>query len=231
MHVIGIVGRVYFNKDDQEIIQTHDAVRRYVDSKNDMVAITILPTEDLHYHEIQDGSDEINYDKINHVLEMCDAYIVPGGTYAYNLDQYVIKYAIEHDKPLLAICLGFQMMCSLFAKNRDRFDMTVHSSTDRHHGKPNEYAHSVVINKGTLLSEIMGEENIDVNSVHNDIVDFEMNDLVINAISDDGVIEGVEYPNKKFILGLQWHPEYLRDENSEKVLSRFVEEIRNGKEG
>ena len=77
----------------------------------------------------------------------------------------------------------------------------------------------------------MGEENIDVNSVHNDIVDFEMNDLVINAISDDGVIEGVEYPNKKFILGLQWHPEYLRDENSEKVLSRFVEEIRNGKEG
>lgn len=231
MHVVGIVGRVYYNKDNQEIIQTHDAIRRYIDSKNDIVAITILPTEDFHYHEIQDGSDELNYEKINYILDKCDAFIVPGGTYAYNLDQYVIEYAIKNDKPLLAICLGFQMMCSLFAKTRTRFDMTVHNSTDRHHEKSDKYAHSVVIKEDTLLSEIIGKDEIEVNSVHNDIVDFEMNELIINAISDDGIIEGVEYPNKKFILGLQWHPEYLRDDNSEKILTRFVEEIRNRKEG
>jgi len=52
-----------------------------------------------------------------------------------------------------------------------------------------------------------------VNSIHHDIVDFEMNTLVINAVSEDGVIEGVEYPQKRFILGVQWHPECLNDEN------------------
>ena len=54
-----------------------------------------------------------------------------------------------------------------------------------------------------------------------------MNDLVINAISEDGIIEGVEYPNKKFIIGLQWHPEYLIDENSKKIREAFIKSISN----
>ena len=224
MHVVGIVGRVYYNKDNQEIVQTHDAVRRYLDSREDIVAITILPTEDIHYHEIEDGSDELNYEKINYILDKCDAFVVPGGTYAYNLDQYVIKYAIEHDKPLLAICLGFQIMCCLFAKNRTRFDMTTRVG-GIHHDKPEVYAHKVEIFKDTLLYNIIHEDKIDINSIHNDIVDFEMNDLVINAKAEDGIVEGVEYPNKRFILGLQWHPEYILDENSYKILNSFVEII------
>ena len=55
-----------------------------------------------------------------------------------------------------------------------------------------------------------------------------MNDLIVNAISvSDGIIEGVEYPGKKFILGLQWHPEYLMDDNSYLILDSFVDAIRN----
>ena len=226
MYIVGIVGRVYYNKDNQEIVQTHDAVRRYIDSREDMVAITILPTED-YYHDIADGSDKLNYEKVNYVLDKCDAFIVPGGTYAYNLDQYVIEYAIKNDKPLLAICLGFQVMCSMFAKNRTKFDMTERRG-GIHHGKGDVYAHSIDIKEGTLLSDIIGKDKIDVNSVHNDVVNFEMNDLVINAKADD-IIEGVEYPNKRFILGVQWHPEYLVDENSKKILLRLEKEIKNTK--
>lgn len=222
MHVVGIVGRVYYNKDEQEIIQTHDAVRRYIDSKDDMVAITILPTED-YYHDITDGTDKLNYEKINYVLDKCDAFIVPGGTYAYNLDQYVIEYAIKNDKPLLAICLGFQVMCSMFAKKRTKFDMTERIG-GIHHGKADEYAHSIEIEKDTLLYSIIGKKRIEVNSVHNDVVKFEMNNLVINARADD-IIEGVEYPNKSFILGVQWHPEYINDNNSKLILDKFVNVI------
>ncbi len=225
MYIVGIVGRVYYNKDNQKIVQTHEAVRRYIDSNNGLVAITILPTED-YYHGMTDGSDELNFKKINYVLDKCDAFIVPGGTYAYNLDQYVIKYAIKKDKPLLAICLGFQVMCSMFAKDRTKFDMTERVG-GIHYGNGDEYAHNVEIEEGTLLSDIIGKNRIAVNSVHNDVVNFEINDLVINAKAEDGFIEGVEYPNKRFILGVQWHPEYLIDDNSKKILSQFIKKIKH----
>lgn len=62
-----------------------------------------------------------------------------------------------------------------------------------------------------------------VNSVHHDIVDFELNDMVkINAISDDDIVEGVEVKDKKFIMGLQWHPEYIMDDNSCKIFNYFI---------
>ena len=49
--------------------------------------------------------------------------------------------------------------------------------------------------------------------------------LKIVALSDDGIIEGFEFPNKKFILGIQWHPEisYNIDESSKKIIDYFVE--------
>ena len=49
MHIIGIVGRAYKNKDNQDIIQTHDAVRRMLNMYDDVVCITLLPTEDINY--------------------------------------------------------------------------------------------------------------------------------------------------------------------------------------
>ena len=220
MHIIGIVGRAYKNKDNQDIIQTHDAVRRMLNMYDDVVCITLLPTEDINYLDNIDGVDKVN-NKIDYVLDKCDGFIVPGGTYAYNFDEYVINYAIEHDKPLLAICLGFQVLCSMFAKSRTKFDMTTHSTDDRHYGKGEEYKHNVLINDNTLLKDVLGESEIKVNSVHHDLVDFEMNELVINAKSNE-IIEGVEYPNKKFIVGVQWHPEYLNDENTKKLMNKFL---------
>ena len=60
MHIIGIVGRVYKNKDNQDIIQTHDAVRRMINANDDLVCITILPTEDINYFDYTDGKDIVN---------------------------------------------------------------------------------------------------------------------------------------------------------------------------
>ena len=44
----------------------------------------------------------------------------------------------------------------------------------------------------------------------------------INAISDDAIVEGVEVKDKKFIMGLQWHPEYIMDDNSCKIFNYFI---------
>ena len=221
MYLVGIVGRSYYNKDEQDIVQTHDAIRRYLNLRDDILCITLLSPEKECLTKLGEGKDRVDK-KIDYILDMCDAFIVPGGTYAYNFDEYVINYAIKHDKPLLAICLGFQVLCNMFSLNRTQFDMTERTNSPRHTGKGEEYSHDVLIKNNTLLKDIIKKNRIPVNSVHHDIVNFEFNTLVVNAISDDGVIEGVEYPNKKFILGLQWHPEYLIDENSLNILDNFI---------
>ena len=224
MHIVGIVGRSYYNKDNQEIVQTHDTVRRFLNNRDDVICITLLSPEKNCLTKLEPGEDEVN-NKIDYILDKCDAFVVPGGTYAYNFDEYVINYAIEHDKPLLAICLGFQVLCNMFCKDRTKFDMTERKNIPRHTGKVEEYSHDVLIKDNTILKEIIKEDKIPVNSVHHDIVNFEFDTLIVNAISDDGIIEGVEYPNKKFIIGLQWHPEYLYDENSKKILDCFINSI------
>lgn len=224
MKLIGIVGRAYLNVDNSKIIQTYEQVRKVFMNYENVVCITILPTENKEYVDIIPGNDKVDK-KIDYVLDKCDAFIIPGGTNYYNFDEYVINYAIKNDKPLLAICLGFQLLCSVHAKNRNKFQMNITANLQNHIGKPNEYKHEVYIQNNTLLKQIINKKVIKVNSIHHDIVNFEMNDLVINAISDDGIIEGVEYPNKKFIMGFQWHPEYLLDDNSNKILNNFINSI------
>ena len=173
------------------------------------------------------GEDIVTKEKIDYVLNKCDAFIVPGGTYYYHFDEYIINYAILHDKPLLAICLGFQILCSMFAKERIKFNMMKRVDSAYHIGNPKEYQHDVIINKNTKLYNIIGMDRIKVNSVHHDIIDFDLNVLIINARSDDGIIEGVEYPYKKYIMGLQWHPEYIKDINSSKIIDEFIKKIDN----
>ena len=226
MYIVGIVGRAYQNKDGQNIMQIHEATRRFLLDRDDVICIGILPTDDKDYLDIEMGKDDVISSKLDYVLDKCDAFIVPGGTYGYSFDEYVIRYAISHDKPLLAICLGFQIMCSMFAKERIKFDMTKRVNIDRHYGKASLYQHNVCIQEGTLLKDLLNSNEIRVNSVHHDVVDFEMNDLVVNAISDDGIIEGVEYPNKKFIMGVQWHPEYLKDDYSNKIACALIDFIK-----
>ena len=227
MFIVGIVGRAYQNKDGQNIIQTHESIRKFLMSKDNVVCITLLPTDDVDYYQIESGDDKVNSIKLDYILSRCDAFVVPGGTYGYSFDEYVIRYAIDHNKPLLAICLGFQILCSMFAKDRTKFDMTRSLGNDSHYGDSTQYIHKVKVMNDTLLDNILKQEMVDVNSVHHDVVDFEMEDLLVSAISEDGIIEGVEYPNKRFILGLQWHPEYLLDDNSYLILEHFVEAIRH----
>ncbi len=225
MKIIGIVGRVYYNIDNQKIIQSNEYIRKALVKYNNIVPILLLPTDNKIYIDINMGDDKINKQKLNYILEKCDAFVLPGGITFYNFDEYIIKHAIKYNKPLLGLCAGFQSICSLFAKKRTKFDMTEKIKTKKHIGDPSKYIHNIKIKKGTKLYNILKQENISVNSAHNNKVNFEMNKLQKTSYSDDGIIESVEYPNKKFIIGLQWHPEYLMDKNSTKIFDAFIQSI------
>ena len=226
VHIIGIIGRSYFNKDNQEIFQIHESIRRVLTKYDDVIPICLLPPEDYDFHNSKIGKDTVNKDKLILILDKCDGFIVPGGTYFHNFDEYIINYAIKKDKPLLAICLGYQLMCSMFAKNRNKFDMTLRLKGNSHYGNSKKYLHKVNIIENTRLSKIVNKSCIPVNSVHKDAVMFDMYKLVINAVSDDGVIEGVEYPNKKFIMGIEWHPECLFDDYSKLIFNSFIKSLK-----
>src|SRR5262249_4803518 len=70
-----------------------------------------------------------------------------------------------------------------------------------------ETAHEVEILPGTRLREILRAERVAVNSFHHQSVRDLGRDLVLSARSpQDGVVEGVEMPARRFVVGVQWHP-------------------------
>ena len=73
-----------------------------------------------------------------------------------------------------------------------------------------KYVHSINIKKGSLLHKIIGLDKIQVNSRHIYSVK-NLNKAKIVAESEDGIIEAIEFENRKFAIGVQWHPEDLFD--------------------
>jgi putative glutamine amidotransferase len=91
--------------------------------------------------------------------------------------------------------------------------------------------HPVKVEEGTLLAEIAGTLEGEINSAHHQSTDTVGKGLRINCYSGDGVVEGLEYENltgKAFLLLVQWHPERLKDKEnspfSNNIRTRFLQE-------
>ena len=160
---------------------------------------------------------------LDSILSLCDGFILPGGNTWYRLDEVVIDYAIRRDKPLLAICLGMQALSKVLSGEKGiAYDNTIKNNTLINHLEPNkDYVHSVIIDDNSKLYSIIGDEEITVNSRHSYHVP-ELDNTLVSARSSDGLIEGVELKDKKFIIGVQWHPEScLEDEYSNRLFKVF----------
>lgn len=146
-------------------------------------------------------------------INMCNGVIIPGGDDICFKELKIIDYLYTYDIPTLAICLGMQGMGILFDGELVKLD--------NHNHKIN-YAHEVKINHNSLIYKILNKDKILVNSRHNDKV---INTtLSITGISNDGTIEVIEDFNKKFFVGLQWHPETMveYDANSNEIFKYFI---------
>ena len=147
-------------------------------------------------------------------IDLCDGIIIPGGDNITKQDLELIKYAYDKDIPTFGICLGMQEMGYLF-------NGKMNDISNYNHLKLNEkYVHKVHINKNSKLYEILNKEIIYVNSRHKDYLI--STDLNISGTSD--VIESIEDKNKKFFIGVQWHPESMieYDIDSNKLFDYFI---------
>jgi putative glutamine amidotransferase len=155
------------------------------------------------------------------IINKCNGIILPGGDEIDKKDLELIKYIYDKDIPCLGICLGMQEMGYLF-------DGKMNEISNYNHLQPNiNYVHNIKINKNSKLYQIIKKENIKVNSRHKDYL-IETN-LNISSVSD--VIESIEDKNKKFFIGVQWHPESMinYDIYSNLLIDEFLKECINNK--
>ena len=193
MKYIGIIGRLDENtKFNQEVVN--------VIYKYGFVPLGIIAN-------FKEDCNKI-FDSIKPIIDLCSGFILQGGSDYYDIDKLVVKYLYDSDIPTLGICLGMQTMAMVF--NGQMGSIAKHLSNDL-------YVHSVDIENDSYLFEIIGKEQIMVNSRHKDSII--TTDLKVSAKND--VIEGVEDNSKKFFIGVQWHPESLMDENSCKLFGEF----------
>jgi putative glutamine amidotransferase len=188
-------------------------------------------------------------------VEKCDGIVLTGGCdinpRLYNQPEYlryvdptdinekrdefewkIIQHVEENQKSLLAICRGMQMVNIYFGGT---LVPDIPAFGKFNHGKfkeGNDREHPVQVDVNSILYKILGQESGIINSAHHQSVDMPGFDLVVNALSPDGVIEGMERRNpdgKPFLLMVQWHPERMNNLASLfslKIKSSFLEATR-----
>lgn len=144
-----------------------------------------------------------------------------------DLESKLLEKVIQYDKPSLGICRGLQLMNAVLGGTLYQdLDTERKENTLVHHQSPpyNIPIHKVEISNNSKLFDIFNEKEIMVNSCHHQAVKRLAGKLKTAAISEDGVIEAAYMPDKKFVLGVQWHPEfmYLQDEMSRKLFYEFI---------
>lgn len=226
--IIGIVGRSDTSNENYNTICCFESVRRSI-VKMGGIPILILPNQDLEYEiskpkDIDRLTNEEKED-FKKVIDLCDGIVMPGTYKLFEYDKFIYEYAYELDIPILGLCGGMQLMGLVDNKELESKEVLVKNDTDlKHFQKGVKYVHKVNIVENTLLSKILNKSEIQINSRHNYHLD-KVKDLKVSAYSEDGFIEAVEVINKKFILGVQWHPESMLeyDENSKKIFEYFID--------
>jgi putative glutamine amidotransferase len=155
-------------------------------------------------------------------------------------DEFELKLvagARARNLPIFAICRGVQLLnvaCggTLVQDIPSQVTGALPHSLDVPPHESYSLAHEVWLDKGTLLSNLMGErlsdtDACDVNSRHHQAVKQTAPGLVVSATAPDGVIEAIEDPAATFCLGVQWHPEnFWRTGEFRPLFEGFLEAAR-----
>ena len=221
---IGIVLRYSKLDNGRDVLYLSERLRRTVQKAGGFV-IPIVQVQDVNYNSTKYNEfDELLEEEkknIDYYLNMVDGVIFPGGHKVTPFDKYILNRCVELDKKVLGICLGMQLISSY---NKEFKTYLNNTYIDHDQEDDNILTHKVLINKESKLYEIIGLEEILVNSYHDYHIEDITDDLSVSALSEDGFIEGVEIPSKTFIMGIQWHPEisYEFDINSKKIIDYFI---------
>jgi len=228
------------------------------------IALTYTGSEEKHNYYVQwlQAGESIDIVKLSaeednvEALLGCDALVLSGGVdiypniydshnYHYKArpaafnekrdDFEIAAYVLakENNLPVLGICRGLQLINVIQGGTLIQ-NLQGENINHTHAGNPDK-THSAGIVQNTLLGQILGNDNVVVNSAHHQAIDKLGSGLIVNAKSEDGIVEGIEWMHKTgsaFMLAVQWHPERMFQFNlentpaSKAIRDRFIDEIR-----
>jgi putative glutamine amidotransferase len=204
---------------------------------------------------------ELSFRKNNRSdIEKCDGFVLTGGIdvlpaiyggaeeYPYKPDaflperdefeQLIYDYSQKAKLPVLGICRGMQYINIL--EGGKVFEDNGEALNELHKKGSEDKVHGLNIVEDSLLYAVTGKAAGQVNSAHHQGVDPTHlgSNLMANAYSDtpDALIEGLEFKDKTgkaFMLGVQWHPERMKEKElnplSQKIKEQFIKEVKNHK--
>lgn len=218
--IIGIVARVEYPGNTHKLVFGEEYRNKII--KHGAIALGILPPQEIDYtterftdqKELTDEEKEMLIKQI----EMCNGILMPGGFKMNVFDRFILEYAIEKDIPVLGICLGMQIMSNY---KREKVWNEKNDSFINHKIEEG-LAHSVTIDKESKLFEILKSDKLMVTSRHSYHA-LPNEYFKITSLSEDNYIESLEMDGKKYIIGVQWHPETMNDESSALLFDSFLD--------
>jgi len=141
----------------------------------------------------------------------------------------IVKGAVERKKPILGICGGQQLLNVALGGTLIQH-IPDEVTAPLAHEQPNprtEPGHDVTISPNSLLKKIVGQDTIPVNSAHHQAVKDVAPGCIVNALAQDGVIEGLELIGHPYCIGVQWHPEYHISPADAAIFTAFIAACRH----
>lgn len=139
------------------------------------------------------------------------------------LEKHMIQYALRNNLPILGICRGSQLLNivlggTLYQQILDFYGETpfVRSLLPRKR---------VEIESGSRLSGIFHSNSGVINALHNQAIKETGDRVRITARDLAGVVQAIEYDDSEFVIGVQWHPEYLPQLPQHQALFRRLVEV------
>jgi len=124
-------------------------------------------------------------------------------------EMLLARAALEADLPVLGVCRGMQLMVAA-AGGRLHQHLPDVLGHERHRPAPGVYGtHTAAFVPGSRIAALMGA-GAEVHCYHHQGV-ADPGTLTVTGHAEDGLPEAVEDPGRRFALGVQWHPEVIRD--------------------
>ena len=149
----------------------------------------------------------------------------------------LLPLIIKKGKPILGICRGIQIINTglggdIYQDIQSQYSCSQKYSFPTSHKQPYSYktpSHTVSLTPGSRLEQICRSPVLRVNSMHHQAVRNLAPGLSACALAPDGLTEALEMPGYPWLVAVQWHPEYLWEDDpaAARLFADFVKACKN----